>query len=69
MYDFAVVNSEPGECEKCSGSGQYKWGAVVNGQASKVGPCWSCIGTGKQTTRDMRRNRAYNRHKLSTISL
>lgn len=69
MYDMAVPNSEPGRCEKCSGSGEYRWGPVINGQAKHAGQCHSCRGTGQQTTADIRRNVAYNRHKLSTIQL
>jgi DnaJ-class molecular chaperone len=71
MYDFAVPNCQPGKCEKCSGSGLYRWGgAMVNGQwQGKEGPCHSCRGTGQQTRRDIARNMAYNRHKLSCISL
>jgi hypothetical protein len=47
----------------------YYWGAVVNGKPTKGGTCFSCAGTGKQTVRDIKRNVAYNRYKLSTISL
>jgi DnaJ-class molecular chaperone len=69
MYDFAVPNARPGQCEKCRGSGRYAWGAVINGQPSKIGPCHSCRGTGQQSRRDIRRNVAYNRHKLAQIRL
>jgi DnaJ-class molecular chaperone len=69
MYDFAVVNREPGTCEKCSGSGKYRWGAVVNGKATHEGTCWSCQGTGKQTKKDMKRNRGYNFYKIRQIKL
>jgi DnaJ-class molecular chaperone len=69
MYDFAVPNAKPGTCEKCRGSGEYRWGAVVNGKAQHSGKCHSCGGTGKQSVSDIRRNVAYNRHKLRNISL
>ena len=69
MYDFAVPNAKPGVCEKCKGSGVYRWGAVVNGKCAHEGTCFSCKGTGKQTKRDIRRNVAYNRHKLVTLPL
>lgn len=71
MYDFAVPNAKPGECAKCSGSGVYRWaGHMENGQwKGKEGPCHSCSGTGQQTISDIKRNVAYNRHKLSRISL
>lgn len=67
MYDLAVPNAKPGQCAKCNGSGVYCWGIVVNGQPSKSGPCHSCGGTGQQTVRDIKRNEAYNRHKISTL--
>jgi DnaJ-class molecular chaperone len=70
MYDFAIPNNEPGQCAKCSGSGVYRWGGgTVNGVfVGKEGPCHSCGGTGQQTQRDIKRNVAYNRHKLSSLS-
>jgi excinuclease UvrABC ATPase subunit len=67
VYDLAVANSKPGRCEKCNGSGLYRWGAVVNGKPTHSGPCHSCRGTGHQTGRDIGRNHAYNRHKIATI--
>lgn len=67
MYDLSMPNVEPGICEKCKGTGQYRWGAVVNGKASKSGECYSCRGTGKQTRGDIQRNRTYNRHKIVRI--
>ncbi len=69
MYDMAQPNAKPGKCCKCSGSGVYAWGAIVNGQPTKSGPCHSCGGTGEQTPRDIKRNVAYNRYKLSNIRL
>ncbi len=69
MYDFAMPAERPGICPKCNGSGQYRWGAVVNGQPKHSGQCHSCRGTGKQSRADIERNRAYNRHKLETIGL
>ena len=69
MYDMAEPNDEPGECGKCRGSGSYNWGAVVNGKPTKTGPCHSCGGTGRQTHSDIKRNEAYNRHKLIRLGL
>lgn len=71
MYDFSVPNSEPGPCAKCKGTGLYRWGgAMVNGAwKGKSGPCHSCQGTGKQSAKQIRRNQAYNRHKLNTIGI
>ena len=67
MYDLAVVNTKPGRCEKCRGSGVYSWGAIINGKPSKSGTCFSCRGTGKQTNRQRARNSTYNRHKVAQI--
>ena len=68
MYDLAVPNETPGPCAKCQGTGEYRWGATVNGRSQHTGPCFSCQGTGQQTRRDMRRNRSYNRHKIRLIA-
>lgn len=67
MYDLSVPNEKPGQCAKCRGTGEYRWGACVNGRMTNVGPCHSCRGTGQQQARDILRNRAYNRHKLVTL--
>jgi DnaJ-class molecular chaperone len=67
MYDFSVPNNRPGTCEKCRGLGQYRWGPVVNGEPRHSGQCHSCRGTGQQTVTDIKRNAAYNRHKLSAM--
>ena len=69
MYDMSIPNAEPGPCAKCNGTGEYRWGAVVNGKPSKSGQCHSCGGTGRQTARDIRRNVAYNRRKLATMGV
>lgn len=66
MYDLSVPNCEPGRCAKCRGTGEYSWGAVVNGKPSRAGRCHSCGGTGQQTARDIARNHAYNRHKINS---
>jgi len=36
MYDFSIANETPGQCSKCSGSGEYRWGTLVNGKPSKT---------------------------------
>ena len=69
MYDMSIPNAKPGTCSKCHGTGEYRWGAVVNGKPSKSGQCHSCGGTGHQTQRDIRRNVAYKRHKLATMGV
>jgi len=67
MYDLSQPNDKPGECCKCRGTGLYRWGTVVNGKCSNEGTCFSCGGTGKQGRADIRRNHAYNRHKIARI--
>lgn len=52
--DFAHVNAKPGNCGKCSGTGEYL----------RFGTCWSCQGTGRQTRRQMRRNLAFNGYQI-----
>jgi len=69
MYDMAQPAAKPGKCPKCKGSGQYRWGAVVNGQSRHSGACHSCGGKGYQDESDIRRNIAYNRHKIAQICL
>jgi DnaJ-class molecular chaperone len=69
MYDMSVPNAAPGTCEKCRGTGLYRWGAIVNGKASKEGPCFSCRGTGQQSKSQIRTNNAYNYFKLRRIAL
>ena len=61
--DFAVVNSKPGRCEKCRGTGTFGWGASVNGKMTHSGTCYSCRGTGKQDATQIARNACYNRNK------
>lgn len=69
MYDLAVPNTKPGVCEKCRGSGLYRWGGTVNGKSRFEGQCHSCQGSGTQNTSDMARNRAYNRHKIRNLPI
>lgn len=68
MYDLSQPNSKPGVCVKCKGTGRYGWGASINGRMQFSGKCHSCGGTGQQTGRDIKRNEAYNRHKIATIA-
>jgi DnaJ-class molecular chaperone len=67
MYDLSVPNAKPGPCEKCKGSGLYRWGASVNGVSAKSGTCFSCRGTGLQNRAQIARNQTYNRHKIAAI--
>lgn len=64
--DFAHVNPTPGPCGKCSGSGLYRWGAVINGRAQYEGTCWSCQGAGRQTRQQIRRNRTFNAYRMGS---
>jgi len=61
----ATVNTEPGKCQKCGGSGRYKWEEA--GQ-QRAGRCFSCNGTGRQSRAQITRNEIYNRwrDKVST---
>ena len=67
MSGFSVPNDKPGRCAKCSGKGVVCWGAVVNGVPSRSGVCFACQGTGKQTGKDIMRNRTYNRHAIAAM--
>lgn len=67
MYDLSMPNDRPGQCGKCRGSGRYSWGVVENGKPQHSGPCFSCQGTGRQSGRQIRRNVAYNRHKIARL--
>ena len=40
---------------------------MVNGKMEKSGRCNSCGGTGRQTMRDIMRNRTYNTHKIAWL--
>jgi len=67
MYDLSMPNEKPGVCCKCKGTGTYGWGASVNGKMTHSGTCYSCLGTGKQTVKDIKRNNTYNKHKVAWI--
>lgn len=67
MYDLAVENAKPGTCEKCKGSGIYRWGASINGRMQFSGSCHSCRGTGQQDKKQIICNRVYNKHKIAAL--
>lgn len=67
MYDLSVPNDTPGPCAKCHGSGVYAWGACVNGKMQHEGPRYACRGAGRQDRSDIKRNEAYNRHKIARM--
>ena len=64
MYDLSQPNEKPGKCVKCRGTGEYRWGAIVNGKSNHAGTCYSCRGTGKQSATQIKRNECYNKHKI-----
>lgn len=50
------------KCERCRGTGEYIWGAIVNGVPTHRGVCFHCGGKGHQDEADKRRNRNYWRY-------
>lgn len=68
MYDLSQPNDKPGTCCKCKGTGVYGWGASVNGKMTHSGTRFSCRGTGKQSSKQILRNRTYNKFKIATIA-
>ena len=54
------VPTETVDCDRCGGTGRYRWGAIVNGKATHEGPCYRCEGKGKQTVADQKRNYGYD---------
>ena len=49
-------------CDRCHGTGEYVWGAIVNGKPTKKGVCFACEGKGRQNQGDFIRNRTYWNH-------
>ncbi len=47
-------------CVKCSGTGQFSWGHVLNGTAANQGKCFRCAGKGHLTISDLKRNYGYD---------
>lgn len=55
------INTKPGTCRKCNGTGIYKWGwSPGRGHGIHQGKCHACRGTGKQTRAQIERNAKYN---------
>lgn len=54
-------------CGNCGGSGNYSWGAVVNGKVTHTGTCFQCAGKGYQDDADQRRNYGYWNYKISAM--
>ncbi len=52
------------ECQKCKGSGTYRWPAFVRGrQVWREGTCYPCQGKGWVSRRDTMRTQAYWSHR------
>lgn len=49
-------------CDHCDGSGQYRWGACVNGKMTHSGPCFRCKGKGRMSAADCARTATYHNH-------
>lgn len=52
------------KCDRCSGRGEYWWGAMVNGKPSHTGVCFHCEGKGWQSEQDRVRNANYARYAI-----
>lgn len=50
------------KCDRCTGSGQYQWGACVNGKMTHSAQCYRCQGKGHFNQEDYRRNWGYDQH-------
>jgi hypothetical protein len=59
-----AVKSVECKCERCKGTGTYRWGACVNGRMSHSASCARCNGKGRMDFGDMRRGRAYDNHAI-----
>ena len=51
-------------CDRCKGTGVYKWGACINGRMTHSGPCNRCAGKGVMNFDDMRRCKAYDNYAI-----
>jgi len=49
-----------GQCGKCGGDGLYEWENASGDMSS--GTCYACMGKGKLTEIDVRRNANYRKH-------
>ena len=41
-------------CWRCSGTGTYRWGGGIAGLMLYAGPCYRCVGKGRQNQADFR---------------
>jgi DnaJ-class molecular chaperone len=49
------------KCDRCQGTGEYRWGGTINGKPVHTGTCFCCEGKGRMDQDDFRRNWAYIR--------
>lgn len=49
-------------CDHCDGSGEYRWGACVNGKMTHSGTCFRCKGKGRMNADDAARTATYHTH-------
>lgn len=47
------------KCDRCDGTGVYKWGAIINGRAQYAGVCYKCDGAGTVVERVIERTPEY----------
>lgn len=52
-------------CDHCQNTGEYRWGACINGAPPQFGgTCHQCQGKGYQDADDQRRNYGYINHAI-----
>jgi hypothetical protein len=60
ILTWITLDSALTECERCNGTGEYRWGAVINGRSEHSGECYHCGGKGKQNLDDKIRCHNYS---------
>jgi hypothetical protein len=53
------------KCGRCNGTGQYQWGACVNGKMTHSATCFRCEGKGYQDQEDYARNYGYDNYAIA----
>lgn len=48
-------------CDHCDGSGQYKWGGIINGKPRFSKTCYRCKGKGRMDASDCKRTSTYHK--------
>ena len=54
-------------CDKCKGTGTFRWGAVVNNKPLYSGPCFRCGASGTMSFADMARCLAYDDNRTRRL--